>query len=673
MEVNPDDFRARLAALKADNIAKGYSLSGTTPAPAVSQPVSVTPAPSSPAIPQTGGLDDGAKRELRQLPLLDIYIKWCAPASVRPGGGDEVNVSCFNTDFHRGGDTNPQLGFNTAKNTYYCHACQITGDIIDLAAYYWGFCDSNYKCPDQDVHLAVRNAGETLLGMTFKQTAAGWQRVQEYRPVATLPVAAPAPLTLGTFMNPPAVHVSATTPALTLGTFLPSMPPTGSPTELPDDIEIPPPAETGIDTSLNPDNVLEWRDFVPAHTPLHRYMEVTSVDDSPEEYHFWNFLTLIGLILGKDVALVDTEPVLGNLLICVVGQTGVGKSRSERHLTKLINAAVPFDLLSDSSKGVKVISGAGSGEYMMGEFVHKIADPRATKSNKMPDIVHPGVRGLVKWSELSAMIGKSSVIGSTVREKVMELFDAAGDISYGSRQAGTTLVRSPFGSVFTTTQPDSIRHLVSLRDARSGFLNRWIFVSGTAKKLHPRGVPVHAEVVKPEVVKLQSWANEVALHRRGLIDLDPTAVDIFVDYITDRLAPLKMADPLYSRLDLIFKKVTLLLSANMMEDAVSIDAVNQAKIVTEYVIRCYEKFGASLTSTELSDLQQEIIDYLSVRPGGLAGYKIADGMRRICSDKSMTLKALKELEQLGRVHLVPPPPKPGPGRKGASVYILDSD
>lgn len=672
-EPNPDAYRARLAEIRAEKARQLSEQQQNTGSVVAPPPTIFTPAsPASIAAvvqPVSETLDDGAKRELRQLPLLDVYIKWFAPESVRQGGGDEVNCSCFNTSFHRGGDRNPQLGFNTAKNTYYCHACGVTGDIVDLAAVYWGFCDANWQCPDSDVHEAVRNAGEELLGMTFRSTSAGWQRVPEYQSVAVLPTT--PTLTLGSFVGP-AVAPSAM-PTLTLGTFSTGMPPAGVVAELPPDLTIPPPLETGIVDTPSNDNILEWRDFVPNHTPLRRYMDITTVDDSPEEYHFWNFLTLIGLILGKDVGLVDTEIVFGNLLVCAVGQTGVGKSRSERHLTKLIQAAIPFDPRSDSSKGVKIITGSGSGEYMMAEFSHSIPDPRANKANKLPDIVHPGVRGLVKWTELSEMIGKSSATGSTVREKVMELYDAAGDVGFGSRTHGTTIVKSPFGSVFTTTQPESIRHLFSMRDSKSGFLNRWIFVSGTRKKLHPRGTPVDTTVMRPEIIKLQAWANEIALHRRSLHDLKPDAADAFIDYITGRLEPLKYTDPLYSRLDLTFKKITLLMSANLMEDAVSVEAVEQAKVVLEYVIRCFERFGAALASTELSDIQQEIIDYLSVRPEGYPGYKIADGLKRKCPDKSATLKALKELEQLGRVHLVPPPPKPGPGRKRAPVYVLDSD
>lgn len=665
--IDPADYLERLAALKADNEAKGFSLSNT--AGPVIQPSPITASPASVGANLTGTLDDGAKSELRKLPLLDIYIKWFNPQSVRPGGGDEVNVSCFNTSFHRGGDSNPQLGFNTAKNTYYCHACNVTGDIVDLAAVRWGFCDTNWQCPDTEVHEAVRNAGEDLLGMTFRKTAAGWQRLAEYAPVAVLatPASTARPLTLATFTAAPPA------PAMVLGVFAGGPVPEPTPQGLPPGVSVPPPPDTGIDPTANLEDSLNWRDFVPNHTPLRRYMEVTTIDDSPEEYHFWNFLTLIGLIAGKDVGLLDSEIVYGNLLICAVGQTGVGKSRSERHLTRLIQAAAAFDERSDSSKGVKVISGAGSGEYMMQQFRHEIPDPRAVKGQKLPNIVHPGVRGLVKWSELSEMVGKSANSGSTVREKVMELYDAAGDVSFGSISSGSTTVRSPFGSVFTTTQPESIRHLVSLRDARSGFLNRWVFVSGTPKILHPRGTVVDSTVVKPEVMKLQAWANERALRHRGLLDLAPSAVADFEGYILDRLAPLKRSDPLYARLDLVFKKLVLLMSANLMEDAVSTDAVAQAKIVTEYVIRCYEKFGASLASTELSDVQQEIVDYLSVRPEGMAGYKIADGLKRRFPDKSLTLKALKELEQLGRVHLVPPPPKPGPGRKRAPVYVLDND
>ena len=667
------DFQARLAALRAQHGGSVPAQAPTQTAPAAQGPVTHAPVSGETA-------DDGAKRELRNLPLLSIYRNWFRPASERVGGGGEVNLSCFNTDFHSGGDVNPQFGINTVKNTYYCHACQVTGDIIDLTAVYHGFANHDWKCPDNQVHVAVKEAGTELLGMDFRKTPAGWQRVPDFVPsgaVSTTPVAAsPASgvpvgvqMTSASALGPmapaklPAGHVGA-------GIFQggPARPTTTN--ELPAGIDLPEPTVTGRDEFAGGIE-LNWREMVPEDTPLFRYLDVVCRDDSPEEYHFWNFMVLIGLILGKDVGLVDAEIVYGNLLVCIVGQTGVGKSRSERHLAKLINSVMPFDDTLDASKGIKIVSGSGSGEYMMREFQHFTPDPRSTAKIKFPDIPHPGIRGLVKWSELSEMVGKSSGTGSTVKEKVMELYDASGDIQYGSLAHGKTVVKNPFGSVITTTQPESIRRLLSRDQVTSGFLNRWIFASGVPKIIHPRGSLIDPTVSKADLLLLREWANSKSVQGRGFQDIEVDAGEVYDEFIVNNLAKLKRSDPIYARVDLLFKKLTLLLSANMLESAVSTSTVNQAIKLFDYVIRCYESFGAAMAHSEISELQEEILERLDQKikktGEGVSGYDIVQSFKRK-HDSETVRKALRELEELGRIFIASPP-RPGPGRKPKLYYL----
>lgn len=629
------------------------------------------PAAAAPATPQGHTTDDGAKASLRQLDLLQIYRRWFSPAAERPGGGDEVNLSCFNTAFHSRGDQNPQFGINTAKNTYHCHACGVSGDILDLAANYYGLADGNLRCPDKDVHEVVKQAGEELLGFAFHKTPAGWQKVPDFvpMPISAVP-SVPKPPSAAPLAPLPRGHVR-----LVEFNGGPGNPTSGA-KELPTDLaaSLPAPTDSGPIDEPGPAIPLDWRTILPMHTPMYKYLDIVSKDDSPEEYHFWNFMLLIGLICGKDVGLIDSEIVYGNLLTCIVGQTGVGKSRSERHLSKLISAAAPFDHEIDSSKGIKIIAGAGSGEYMMREFVHSIPDPRSTKNTPLPDMVHPGVRGLVKWDELSEMVGKASATGSTVREKVMNLYDSAGDVSFGSITSGKTVVRNPFGSVATTTQPAAIRRLLGKHEVFSGFLNRWLFISGVPKKVHPRGTFIDTTPVVPEVTKLREYADRVATTQRGLLDLDDAAGAEYDRFIVEQIVPLKFADPIYARLDLTFKKLTLLLAANSLETVVSLDTVERAKTVFAYLVRCYESFGAALVDTEENELHEAILakirEQLAKNPTeGLAGWAIVKALKRRYESEHVRA-AIRALREIGQIYEAQPP-RIGPGRRPTLYYIQE--
>lgn len=659
-------FQQRLAALQAK---VGATVTASSPAPEA--PVA---APQPGAIVCATTVDDGAKAELRQLDLLSVYRRWFNPQTVRQGGGNEVNCSCFNTTFHQRGDKNPQFGINTEKQTYHCHACNISGDIIDLAANYYGLADGDHRVPHDRVHEAVKEAGEELLGMTFSySTGGGWQRVPEFDPLL--------------MSTPPAAVAAATSPAngaapsggFVIGTLDPVGPAQTYTNSLPSDLAalLPEPMEG---PSTLPKSVLaagiplDWRKVVPQGTAMHRYLDIVTADDSPEEYHFWQILMLIGLICGKDVGLVDAEIVYGNLLVCVVGQTGVGKSRPERHIKRLIDASLPFNEKISASTGIRVISGAGSGEYMLKEFHHQIPDPQAKNAPKgvvVPDLVHPGVRGLVKWSELSEMIGKASAKGATVREKVMELYDAAGDISFGSVTAGKTVVRDPFGSVTTTTQPEAIRRLLSRDEVASGFLNRWVFASGVPKQPEERGTIIDVTPVAPDVQAVQRWATGMRMNHRGLIDLTADADAEFRRFIRHEIVPLKFTDPLYARGDLLFKKLCLLLAANSLEFTISLDTVERAKIVFAYVIRCQEFFGAALAHSEENDIEDAIIEKIAesvAKVGeGLPGWKIVQSLSKKYGSEEVK-RGIRSLEQTNRIELLTPN-RPGPGRKPKLYYI----
>ncbi|WKW85455.1 DNA primase [Rhodococcus phage Reynauld] len=665
------DFAAKLAALRAQ--------------------VPTAPAPAPTPTPQASGgastTDDGAKAELRRLDLLPIYRSWFHPIAERPGTGDEVNLSCFNTTFHGRGDRNPQFGINTRKQTYYCHACNVSGDIVDLAAVHYGFADANYRCPDDQVHVAVKEAGTELLGMQFSMTPAGWQRVPQFTALTMAGVQAPQAA------QPPVPPVPAPSPAsrgadgataptgMVFGTLnVGAVPGPGDDQTnlLPADLAelLPAPVLNPDDEVLGAGIPLDWRSIVPEGTLMRQYLETVTTDDSPEEYHFWQILTLVGLLCGKDVGLLDAEIVYGNLLVCIVGQTGVGKSRSDRHIERLIDAAVPFNDKIAASTGIMKISGAGSGEYMMKEFHHAIPDPAVNPqkpSDKVPLLVHPGVRGRVKWSELSEMIGKAAATGATVREKIMELYDAAGDVTFGSVTAGKTHVKNPFGSVVTTTQPESIKRLLSRDQIQSGFLNRWVFASGVPKPVIERGILIDVTPVKPAVLQVQQWAQGRRQHARGLLDLTPDGDVELRRFIREEIVPLKRADPLYGRNDLLFKKLCLLLAANAMEFAVSLDTVLRAEKVFGYVVRCQELFGAAMSHSESSEIQDAVLEKIKenfAKTGeGMAGHAIVKALRRKYNGDDVK-KVLRDLESLGRLEQLSPN-RSGPGRRPKLYYITE--
>lgn len=687
----PSDFKARLAQLKAQNQEKGYSLSRPVATPPVIAPVSSSPA-SKGAASQSDTLDDGAKAELRKLDLLGVYVQWFAPQSVRQGGNNEVNVSCFNTDFHRGGDSNPQLGFNTAKNTYYCHACNVTGDIVDLTAVKYGFADAFWKCPDDSVHEAVRYAGEELLGMQFRRTPAGYQRIPEYQPLpvsASPPAQAPVALTLGVFagqeLETGSLTSSPNIPGLTLGNFavpdvklmapnlhnLAPEPYAGPRPEIPaEDDDVTPEIQAGFE--------LNWRDFVPHGTPLGNYLEIVCQDDSPEEFHFWNFMSLIGLAMGRKVFLPDVKPVYGNMLLCLIGRTGQGKSRSEGYISELIRTAMPFDEANQYTNGVRIVKNPGSGEYLAAAFKHEVPDPIAitAKGKKAPTLTNPSVKALIRWPEMATMVGKSSSRGSIIQTTVIDLYDTPDAIGGGSLTHGSYEAKNPFGSVTTTTQLSQVRRLVTTDDASSGFLNRWWFIIGKTKQFEPWGSYVNIGPLKHDVEMLVKWSEDKFRSSNGFHNMSKDALAVASEFLVSRCAPLEASehDEMLRRAVLTFKKLILLFSANMLEQEVSVNAVNQAKVAFEYLISCMQHIGVKVGQTDFEIAIDDVND--AIAKSGQEGVTPRD-LKRILKRKTKQSAEnidahLRNMEQSGRIELrVTPQPAGRVGRPTKRYFLCD--
>lgn len=645
-------------------------------------------------------LDDGAKRELRTLPLLEVYRQWFAPMAERPGGGAEVNCSCFNTDFHVNGDEHPQFGINTDLNTYYCHACGVRGDIIDLAANYLGLADAttDYRCPDAKVHEVVKYAGETLCGWSFRKTPAGWQRIPALSTltgtvnVVDAPVLAVAPpaATLGAAHpeQAPAVSSAVSRSGVRLGRFTPPNAPV-MPTTTPG---FSAPEYTGERAPLVvPDEdveaariaaanfSLDWRDFVPADTPLRNYLEITCRDTSPEEFHFWNFMSIIGLAMGRKVYLPDDKNVYGNSLLCLVGRTGQGKSKSESYANELIRMAMPFDDDDHLTNGVRVVKNPGSGEFLASNFLHEVEDPTFVPGRgikKPPRLVNPSVKALIRWPEMATMVGKASARGSIVQTTVIDLYDNPDTIGGGSLTHGSYGAKNPFGSVTTTTQLAAVRHLLTGDQAASGFLNRWWFVIGRSKPFQPWGTHINVAPVKHDVEMLVKWAEDKFRNVGGYHKLSAEAFEAASEFLVRRCHPLEADenDEMLRRAVLTFKKLILLFSANMMEDEVSIAAVDQAKIAFEYLIDCMRHIGVQIGQSDFEVFfghTTEIIQQSGI--DGITPSELRKKIRRRMTGVNVETvnKWLDTAEKAGMIELVLTP-TPGRGR-AQKRYHLSGD
>lgn len=630
-------------------------------------PAAVTPAPAASAPPPGPGVSDGAKEALRELDLLPIYRNWFSPLAERQGGGGEVNLSCFNTSFHTSGDRNPQFGINTSTNLYYCHACQVRGDIVDLAAVYYGLAGPDHRALPDKIHEVVKFAGEELLGMKFHLTPAGYQRIPD---LGAIEIPAAAPTGAGSGVLTLAVLPAPGTDPMA-GYVAPTYtgPAPAAPT-----------ADDGHDAAEEArikaaDFTLDWRSFVPDNTPLRRYMDTVCADDTPEEFHMWNYMGLIGLTLGRTCFLPDSKPVHGNLLTCIIGRSGQGKSRSEGYIDQLISEALPFNEEDHMTTGVRVIKNPGSGEFLSARFQHEIPDPTfnpkdpGNRGKRAPMLVNPGVKAIVRWPEMATMIGKSAGKGSIVQQTIIELYDVPRSLGGGSLTHGSYEALDPYGTVATTTQLATIRNLVTRDDAASGFLNRWLFVVGRSKQFQPWGSNIDVTPLAADVHALRDWAGSIYRQHRGWLPMDPEALAESSEFLVTIAHPLEAGDSeMLRRATLTFKKLLLLFSANMMEDSVSLKSVSQAKIAFTYLMDCLRHIGVRLETSEEVSFEDDVLELIGENPQGIRPRDLRKKLRARGSAQDVN-RVLAAMEQADIIQLTHTKTTPGPGAP-TKRYIL---
>lgn len=544
--------------------------------------------------------DKQLDKVIDNIDVLDAYTRWCGKSTPKVGTGqtESIKVSC---PIPGHADKDPSAWLNTEKGTWYCGRCEQGGDSYDIAAFHFGFPVPGYK-EGAAFHDLRRKMAESY-GYTFIKPPG---------------VDRPIPV-------PPQPEPTVTAePEGTEATVEPLF-------DEDDEIEFP---------------TLDWRSLTQPLTFLDTYMRQTHVDDVPEEYHFWNGLIALGLALGRDVTLYDRIPVYGNLFVCLLGNTGDGKSRSFSHLRRLLREALPHKWDEPSSKGAHIVGAPASAEVLIHNFSKPVMDP----VNPKVISYYAPVRGLVEFNELSALVGRTSRQGNVLKPTLMEFYDMAPQIMTSSMTGGKKQADEPFASVFTTTQPRALKELMKKSDSDSGFLNRWIFASGQQKqRVAIGGVQID---IAPAVTPLQEIHGWTGLHTKQ-ISWDEGAAELFTEFFHGTLFPIQQADEsgFLTRLDLTMKKLILLLTANIKQDSVPREIVEQVTSMFKYLIAAYRipaaQIGNSLQIEVQETLIRQIKGWTERHPGGMTYRELYLRIKHKKYPPDLIHKMLKILSDMG--------------------------
>lgn len=559
---------------------------------------------------------DEAYNFIKRQDLVDVHNKINPTGYMARAGSkrESIMIRCPDPTH---ADDHPSAWINNEKNLWCCIRCEIGGDAFDLYAVSRGLNrDENF--------FQVKKELALLFGLDVTKTRVGGKEHYE------ITVPEPEPKHKHSFSTPDTgITPEEATEEKVSKLYL--TPDTGEALEIP---------------------TLDWRSIIPEDTFLHSYLTATTVDTFAEEFHFWNGMVLIGLALGRQVMFEDDDPVGANLFICMVASTGGGKTKTGRPMRKVLARALPFKDDDPEHIGVKIVSDVGSAEDLVDQFDLEVEDPSKLGMSlpgkrKPPPGIKTPVRGLVAFGELQSIAAKANRPGSDLHQRMMQFYDLDEEVHASSRTAGHKWAKLPFASLYCTTQPDRIREQITSKELDSGWANRVTFVVGPEKPRRKRGTLIDIEPTVSPLKEIIAYASS-----SKLLTTSPEADKLWDEFFYRHIIPDQKADAegdkLLVRMDLMFKKLMLLLAANKHEEVVSADTVNESKKIYKYLIECYRYIGAGIGLSERGILSDKVMALFN-RKGTLNAREIFQGLSKRHRNREQINQALRDLMESGEI------------------------
>lgn len=397
--------------------------------------------------------------------------------------------------------------------------------------------------------------------------------------------------------------------------------------------------------------VVDWVNLLPEDTFLGKFMRIARGDDMPEANWFWHGMLAVGLAVGKNAFLShnNSMPVYPNLFVCFYSGSGQGKSRPARTVNDMLHAAIPFDINDpDKQHGVMFVANPESAQAVIRQFhypIHEDDDP------KKPIIGYHDVRGLLRYGELATLIGKSHYSGSTLKTQLHDFYDCEKVINSQSQTHGRIEAHDAFMSVTATAQPRAIREVLAKADVDNGFANRWVYVIGHDKRA--MDFPPNLDFT-PCVLSLQAIHEWAEIMTRP-IGLEPAAYDTFAEFFYDKLAPIRTQDePMLKRLDLTIRKIITIFSCNAREADATVDTVEKALSLYDYLVAGYRMLDADMSTSEQQELQEAIMTAAKkcVKKGINPTFgNIWSTLSMRHRDSSRVRRTLDDLQALGQIKI----------------------
>lgn len=588
--------------------------------------------------------------------MMDAIKKWGKPQSgCKSTGPQGILIRCPKPEHV---DKNPSCSVELGKGLFHCFSCDAQGDKYTLAAIHYGLDLNTYQQGHNFVELKEKMAMD--LGYTVYESA-GVKMVQapqapQPQPSAPVMPANPAPSTIiklddGSYLDQSTGEL-VDTPVrpqpvqLTGGVFgdnaVVTPAPAPQPVEFDEDDN-----ETVEEIQTRTQPKFDWLPIGRNGSFIDRYMACLKHEEYPDSLGFSAALMCLSFIADRNVTIEMRDPLYGNFGMIMVAETGVGKSRAFDHAERVMREAMPFrdaELAIASgasilpSKGVKFVTGAGSGENIIKQFESKV--PVGQKADGETEYEWSTVRGIISYDELATFVSKASNTASTVRQRMMQFLDGRPEIKNDTNTNGNFMAYRPFACIHSGVQPGALHDLFTKSDETSGFLNRFMFFTGTLKPRLTYKAPVTdmSDAAKAFKDLKDFWDAQ------GDVVLDDSLIWAerfeYFDKVSDNLQRRGTKD-IFKRLDVMLNKIILLICVNEKTTTITSDILHKAIHLHTYFIETFEYVSAEIYNPILSPSVETLEDRIIKRIIESTNEKKAEG-HQAPEDYAVTSRSIRD-------------------------------
>lgn len=198
---------------------------------------------------------------------------------------------------------------------------------------------------------------------------------------------------------------------------------------------------------------------------LRAYMEFTRDTESPDAYHFWSGVTILGAATKRQVHLnLNYFQIFPNHYVIIVGPSGARKSAAVSLAAKIV-----------AESGIKKFSDKITAAALIKDL-SEASEKRIDGSNV--EITSPV---LIYSSELGVFMGPDAY-GSGVISDLTDLYDCPSKWEKKTIARSSETILGPFVSMLAASTPQTLKDVIPSASVGQGFTSRIIFVWGGGRR-----------------------------------------------------------------------------------------------------------------------------------------------------------------------------------------------